>query len=228
MKLNNRQQSLLNIHITKAVIEGNSENASGRKLKAGEFKPCLAEGDSGAIWQKSGLPQELNVKFVFMPVVTHESKELLGVFIGGKGFISIPLALINPEDTAELINDLMVSAAQYSDGTILAEVSKRVQDVVLAFDLPIKKQLLKNSQEALALATHELVEKRAEAKTKHFEATIDAIKARAELKMAKAFASTLVELTTIALIADDQERKTRADSIVPDVKRILEKVSKNE
>jgi hypothetical protein len=226
MKLNNRQQSLLNIHITKSIAEGNASDASGRELQPGEFKPCLANAESGAIWSKTGIPSEVNPGFVFMPVVNDQGKESLGLFLHGSKGNALPMALIEPDAAPGLISDLMMSAAQYSDATILAEVSKRVQDVVLACDLPIKKQLMAHSEEALEAAMAQLVEKRVAAKTKHFEATVDSIEARAELKMARVFASKLAELASIAVTPDDFERKLKMDSIMPEVKRILEVATK--
>jgi hypothetical protein len=171
------------------------------------------------------IPQDLNAEFAFMPVINGEGKEYLGLFLKGKSNL-LPIALITPDCAPELLNDLMVSSAQYKDATILAETSKSIQDVVLAYDLPVKKQLLANSNEALEVAMNASIEKRVKAKTKHFESTLDAIEARAELKMAKVFANKLAELATIAVTPDDFERKIKMESIMPEIKRILEITTK--
>jgi hypothetical protein len=225
MKLNNRQQSFLNFYITKAITTGNGDMASGRNLKSHEFKPSLSEQESGAIWEKPMIPQDLNAEFSFMPVINGEGKEFLGLFLKGKSNL-LPIALVAPDCAPELLNDIMVSSAQYKDATILSEVSKSVQDICLAYDLPIKKQLLANSNEALEMAMNEAIEKRVKAKTKHFESTIDSIEAHAELKMAKVFANKLAELATIAVIPDSLERKLKMESIMPEIKRILEITTK--
>jgi hypothetical protein len=194
-------------------------------LKKGEFKLCLAQGENGAIWDKMMFPEELKPQFTFVPVVDFDGNEHLGLFLLGKNGL-LPMALMEPDCAAELVNDLMVSTAQYSDPTLLAEVSKRVQDVVLAYDLPIKKQLLTNSTDALEQAMDTSVEKRVKAKTKHFESTIDGIEARAELKMAKIFANKLAELASIAVTPDAMERKMKIDQVMPEIKRILEITTK--
>lgn len=226
--MNQKQLALMTLASNQALTKGSGIEIADRPLAPGELAPVASAKRSGGVIFKGAMTGELATKLgvAFLPVVDADGDEKLALCIHGKGseYNLKVFCLIDPADAGSLINDLMASAAQYSNPDHQGDVVKAVTEGVLAADLSLKDALVRNSKEVLNKSFADLVAKRLESKQAEFDAALEQVKQLAKLEAAKDVADYVLELSEIAGIDRMSERQSRLKEIMPEIKTLLAKV----
>jgi len=223
--LNLKQKALLSVATAKALQEGSGIEIEKRTLHEGEFAPIESKNRSGGVvFNNSLISGELakGAGFCFLPVIDHLGTQSLGLFLFSKmsGKL-INIANVDPEQTASMVADLMVSASQYEDPTIASNVIESVTKSVVECDYQIKSTLLQSSRNALNEVFEPMVQKRLEAQKKDFDATLANVQQEAETKITKTMVNQFLKLAEIATEAKTSVRNERYENeLLPTVKKL--------
>lgn len=224
--MNAKQKALLSLAVSKTLEQGSGIEIADRKLTPGEFAPILSKNNSGGVvFKTQSVSQELcgSLGVAFLPVVDHDGREQLGLFLHGSNFKLACLARIDAKQAQSLIGDLMASAAHYSDPILQAEVVKSIGQAVVANDMDLKEALVLNTERALQKSFTKAITKRLDAKQREFDAAVAEIERQAVIKAQAAITKSMLELAEVASIDQTSVRHARLSELLPTIKAMVAK-----
>jgi hypothetical protein len=224
--MNQKQKALLSLAVSKTLEQGSGVEIADRKLVPGEFAPIMSKNNSGGVvFKTQSIPQDVceSLGVAFLPVVDHNGREQLGLFLHGTNFKLVPLARLDAKQAQSLIADLMASAAHYSDPLIQAEVVKGIGQAVVANDMALKDELVLNTERALQKSFSKMITKRLDAKQREFDAAVAEIERQAVIKAQAAITKSMLELAEVASIDQTSVRHARLSELLPTIKNMVTK-----
>jgi hypothetical protein len=224
--MNQKQKALLSLAVSKTLEQGSGIEIADRKLAPGEFAPIMSKNKSGGVvFKTQSIPQDVceSLGVAFLPVVDHNGREQLGLFLHGTNFKLVPFARLDAKQAQSLIADLMASAAHYSEPLMQAEVVKGIGQAVVANDMALKDELVLNTERALQKSFSKMITKRLDAKQREFDAAVAEIERQAVIKAQAAITKSILELAEVASIDQTSVRHARLSELLPTIKNMVAK-----